>query len=140
MPTTAGTIEERQITLIVLVAPLGIAEGSAEAHASIRSFRALLDTGAQGTLISPNVVAKVGLVPTGFKEIVPASGETITVLKYRAGIGIPISEGAGRDIRGAELDVAELPYQPPDYDVLLGMDFLTNLHVTIYGGKFVLST
>ena len=139
MPTTAGTIEERQITLIVLVAPLGIAEGSAEAHASIRSFRALLDTGAQGTLISPNV-AKVGLVPTGFKEIVPASGETIPVLKYRAGIGIPISEGAVRDIRGTELDVAELPYQPPDYDVLLGMDFLTNLHVTIYGGKFVLST
>ena len=40
---------------------------------------------------------------------------------------------------GAPLVVMELPYQPPDYDVLLGMDVLANLHITMHASSFIMS-
>ena len=33
----------------------------------------------------------------------------------------------------------DLPYQPPDYDVLLGMDVLANFHITMHAGSFIMS-
>ena len=32
-----------------------------------------------------------------------------------------------------------LPFDPPDFDVLLGMDLLTEFHITMYNGTLVLS-
>ena len=40
---------------------------------------------------------------------------------------------------GRELEVAELPYQPDNFDVLLGMDLLMDFHITMHGGLFILS-
>ena len=42
-------------------------------------------------------------------------------------------------VAGRPLVVFELPYQPPDYDVLLGMDVLSLFHITMYSGMFVMS-
>ena len=41
---------------------------------------------------------------------------------------------------GDELEVAQLPFQPGNFDILLGMDFLTQFHFTMYGDFFILST
>lgn len=32
-----------------------------------------------------------------------------------------------------------LPYEPKNYDVILGMDLLSGFHLTLYGGNFILS-
>ena len=40
---------------------------------------------------------------------------------------------------GDELEVAQLPFQPGNFDILLGMDFLTRFHFTMYGDFFILS-
>ena len=37
------------------------------------------------------------------------------------------------------MDVGLLPYDPANYDVLLGMDFISALHVTMYGNSYILS-
>ena len=41
--------------------------------------------------------------------------------------------------RGKDIEVALLPYLPEDHDVLLGMDFLSGFHFTMYNGLFILS-
>ncbi len=33
----------------------------------------------------------------------------------------------------------ELPYQPSEFDVLLGMDVLGDFHITMQGGLFIMS-
>ena len=43
------------------------------------------------------------------------------------------------DYRGMEMEVALLPYQPQEYDVLLGMDFLLSFHFTMCAGNYILS-
>ncbi len=40
---------------------------------------------------------------------------------------------------GEMLEVAELPFQPDNFDVLLGMDYLTNFHITMYDDECILS-
>ena len=40
---------------------------------------------------------------------------------------------------GDELFVAGLLYQPDDWDVILGMDFIGMFHITIYGNRIILS-
>ena len=37
------------------------------------------------------------------------------------------------------LEVALLPFQPDNFDILLGMDFLMSFHLTMYGGAFIIS-
>ena len=80
--------------------------------------------------------------------ITPVTGKPVDLPKYRVRIDIPIEStvtlpGGGTAnqpvLSGKEIDVAELPYQPNNYDVLLGMDFLFGYHLTIYGGLFILS-
>ena len=37
------------------------------------------------------------------------------------------------------MEVSLLPYQPHNYDVLLGMDLISEFHLTIYGSNFIIS-
>lgn len=38
------------------------------------------------------------------------------------------------------MNVSLLPYQPKDYDVVLGMDFLADFHMTLVAGKLIMSS
>ena len=38
-----------------------------------------------------------------------------------------------------EMDVLQLPFQPPIFDVLLGMDFISAFHITLFNGRLILS-
>lgn len=40
---------------------------------------------------------------------------------------------------GRDLFVSGLPYQPEEYDVILGMDFIGAFHITIYRNRIILS-
>ena len=113
-------------------------------------YGALLDTGAQISMISPKIVSEVQLKTIGDAFVTPVNGEVIQTPRYRVRLDIPIdsirSLPGGKiepftDLRGQELEVAELPYQPTGYDVLMlmGMDFIALWHITMQGGHLILS-
>ena len=104
-----------------------------------KPYDALLDTGAQSTMVSPKVVEETSLKAIGYADIVPVSGEPIRTPKFRINLSIPITQGSTILLSGSELEVAQLPFQPGNFDILLGMDFLMNFHFTMYGGSFILS-
>lgn len=37
------------------------------------------------------------------------------------------------------MEVFGLPFQPDNYDILLGMDFITLFHITFYNGRLIWS-
>ena len=142
MPTFSGQVKNNQI---VLFSAISISDDPKPAH---RPYQTLLDTGAQATIISEKVAREVGLTPIGDATITPVSGQPILTNKYRVRIDLPI----GSEIRlpggrmqphtvymGADIDVAELPYQPENYDVLLGLDFVKRFHLTLYLNQVILS-
>lgn len=115
---------------------------------SSTQFAALLDTGAQKTCLSPRIPQTLGLIQIGIGTMVPASGQSINVPKYHIRIDIPIAtnvqlKGGGQYrsayLQGKNMDVFQLPFQPSNYDVLLGMDFISLFHITLFGGRFILS-
>ena len=84
----------------------------------------------------------------GESKIVPASGQPMSVKAYRVRISVPITlgimlldgnPGVETYFQGKDIDVLLLPYQPINHDVLLGMDFLTQFHLTMYGKNYILS-
>ena len=129
MPTIQGEVENGQVLVTAHI----------EHENRREEYMALLDTGAQGTLVSPRVVDQLGLKATGYLSMTPASGEPITTPKYRATVTIPAGRGASVFPPGGELEVGQLPFQPDNFDVLLGMDFLGDFHFTMYGHTFILS-
>ena len=128
MPTVYVEVKDHQAILDVSVSSVG--------GRSRQKYGALVDTGAQLTAISPGAAADVGLVAVGVRTIIPANGDPILTPNYRARLDIPI----GSDLRGKNIDVAELPYQPSDYDLILGMDFLSSTHITLWREWFILSS
>ena len=145
MATFSGKVDDRQILLFA-----AISIGSPPVNRTIpKSYKALLDTGAQGTLISEKVVNEIGLITIGPARFTPASGKPVETKKYRVRVDIPIESqvlepegGTAQEIdyRGMELEVSLLPYQPTGYDILLGMDFLSSFHFTMYAGTYILSS
>ena len=131
MPTFIGSSRNNQLLFASTV--------SDPAKLRSNNYYSLLDTGAQMTLISQKVVSGSGLISIGPGFVVPANGQPVVVPRYRARVEIPVTEGKQTLLRGADMDVLQLPYQPSNYDVLLGMDFISIFHLTLYGGQFIIS-
>lgn len=91
-------------------------------------FVALWDTGATGTVITKNVVDKLGLIPTGKELTYNANGEAI-VNSYLIGIQLPNGVGISK------LRVTEGILE--GMDVLIGMDIISegDLALTNKDGK-----
>lgn len=141
MATFEGTIANGQIIIVAAVSVSG-------AGGAPIPYNALLDTGAQVTMISDKVVQALGLTPVGHMPIIPVTGAPHNTRKYRARIDIPIASQAVHQggvvgphsvLMGMDLDVGTLPYAPNNHDVLLGMNFLSGFHITMYGNRFILS-
>ncbi len=148
MPTFSVQISDKRIIFNSTVARPSTDSVPTE-RKGYQTYRTLFDTGAQLTMISPKAVQELGLTPIGDMDVIPASGKPIRTNSYRIRLDIPIiaevvlpggEVGQETDYRGKYLEVAELPYQPADYDVLLGMDFIVGAHVSILGSLFVLSS
>ena len=61
-------------------------------------------------------------------------------VNYRTSISFYwVSSIFATEFWGKEINVVELPYQPENYDVLLGMDFLAGFRMTLYKSHFTLS-
>ena len=92
-------------------------------HPHVETFKALWDTGATGSVITKNVVDKLGLIPTGFGKVYHANGECI-VNTYLINIFLPNQVGI------PSLRVTEGILNGSD--VLIGMDIIS-------GGDFSIS-
>ena len=99
-------------------------------------------------MISERVVNDVGLVAIGIGSIMGVNGVAFQTKWYRVRVDLPVTSPrklpSGKVLeetyfRGLDLRVSLLPYQPEDYDVLLGMDFLSGFHITLFGGKLIMS-
>ena len=137
MPTFATEITDNRIIIVVSVAR--------DRTQAKMNYQALFDTGAQVTAISPKVVNDLVLLPVGPASIIVASGQQVDSFEYRARLDIPINYSSIHTTEpetffyGADIPVVNLPYQPRDYDVVLGMDLIRLFHATIALNKLVLS-
>ncbi len=115
-------------------------------------FMALVDTGAQTTGISKRVVKTLKLTAEG-KEVIQTAGNPVEVNLYHVNISIPVeirrpaSEKDGQVI--FEVDrverhwfsqtVIEIVNSFQEFDVLLGMDIISQCNLFIGHGEFVLA-
>ena len=107
-------------------------------------FMALVDTGAARTAVTSRLVDQVGAVPAGPGSFLPASGQPVDTSLFAIHLAIPVESHTpdGETLTfasGKRLIVFQLPYQPKDYDVVLGMDMLTHYHITMHDGSFIMS-
>ena len=143
MPTFEIHEVDHQILLKVAVEEPS-SGGGMTVSAGVRHemFDALVDTGAQRTFISSNVVSRLGAVPVDVGSFLPADGESQETEVFRLRVNIPYPQTGDRSLTiatGKDLNVMMLPFQPHNFDVLLGLDFLRQFHITMHNGLFLLS-
>ncbi len=143
MPTFGTQVADNQVMLVVAVSVPSPGDDAPK-----HTFRALVDTGAQSTLVTARVVRQLDAASVGMGAFMSANGQTELTDVFRLHISIPIAEAfpapdGGETVatfaRGRDLQTMLMPFDPPGYDVLLGMDILSHFHITMCQGLFVLS-
>ncbi len=104
-------------------------------------FRALVDTGAQRTMISPDVVARLGLNPIGRIPVRSAGGTIVHHDGYLFYVAFvvqnqPLSGTAAGSVLytlGKPIWGPEIPSTGGSFDVLMGMDVISSGSLKIEG-------
>lgn len=149
MPTRGGDVVNGQILLDVAVRlPTRRDQFEPPSHV----FMGLLDTGATRTMVSRRVIKDLNASPCGVSAFVPATGRPRRSKVYLLDLAIPVvadvvPTGDDADtvdvtvyVRGlANVPVQVLPRAFPDFDVLLGMDLISQFHITLCNGIYMLS-
>lgn len=111
-------------------------------------FNALVDTGAQKSMVTKNVVDAVGAPMVDIGSYISANGAVEATEVYRLRMDIPVSDATvlpdggvatSAYLRGTDLDVLLMARQLPGFDIVWGMDFLSAFHITMVNGLFTLS-
>lgn len=134
MPTFTKRVENNTIRIQVEIA---LAEGQPGYR-----VMAKVDTGATTTAVTTSVIKILGSPnPVSRGSYGTAGREIVHTSIYGLYVAVPVSKGSGETIfmDGGPLTVFELPYQPIDHDVIVGMDLLTRFHITMWDGNFVMS-
>ena len=106
----------------------------------MQGYDALLDTGAQSTLVSQKVVDELGFIPIGSDSIRTVEGNVVTTKKYYINVGILVQFGSNDIVgTGYTINMASLPFQPANFDVLLGMDLISRFHMTFWKNQIIIS-
>lgn len=143
MPDIVGTHNCSQVFVPVVLLPVERFEDTLNPQwlskpSAMHVLTALIDTGAQGTCITPNAAEKLGLEPTGMMRVHGVGGSKLHY-RYLFKIGFvdlrrseighqsPQFHVVGREIDGADFDCGP----DADFDVLLGMDLLSIGTLTI---------
>lgn len=102
-------------------------------------FKGLIDTGSQESGISQRVIERlapaVPLVPDSFKRVTPLGGAGVRTPACRLWMGLRF-DGLGSEpgFGGGFGVYFQIPNQPADFDVLVGMDMIERFAVKIDGG------
>lgn len=134
MPTFMGEVDQHRILLNVFVGP---------PETPKEVVRALIDTGATISCVTPTLVERLSLGSAEEWERLEGVHGPKDVPIYQAFLGIPISDHrddpafvrADPSIRVAEVDFSE----SAGFEALLGMDFLHPFHLTLFRNHFILS-
>ena len=87
-------------------------------------------------MISANIVSRLDLLPVSKTVVQTTTGQSETEV-YRLRV-TPIQSGPlgiGKIVpfpRGCDVDALGMPLLAHDYDVLLGMDVISQFHLTVY--------
>lgn len=142
MPTYCGSIKKRQLLLDVIV--------SNPKTNKTRPYRALLDTGATISSISPKVLKELELSSDGWMPVEGVHGEK-ELPTCSVGLHVPITElSQGQQQPGQQeltttsrgysrMKVTIMGKKANTFDVLVGMDLLEDFHLTVYKNQFILS-
>jgi len=134
MPSFLVKVKDNQAVIKVTV-------GDPNTLEQVNGYEALVDTGAQNTLVSSKIIHDLQLLPIGSDVIRTIGGDTISTNIYHTNVSIPIQLSSNDVVgTGFSIDVALLPFQPPNFDVLLGMDFISKFHITSWGNQILTST
>lgn len=126
---------------------------------SAKSKRALIDTGASRTCIAQECADELGLISIGKAIINTASGDC-EVHNYKIDLAIPVTtailqpiekEDGQRSMESvvigethwahAQHTINSIPAVEKDrgFDVILGMDILSQMHITMFKGSIIMS-
>jgi hypothetical protein len=142
MPTFAVALKNNAVIVIAT-----IAQPAPRNHDPI-PLSALVDTGATKTVIAPSCVPRLPISPVDTGAFLFANGETVESDIYRVRVDIPVqqpmtlpdgTEQIQTQSAGMDLEVGVLPYEPQKYQLILGMDFLSRFHISMFNGIFVMS-
>ena len=152
MPTIKGEVTDRKILLDILVWETFWDDNPADELSDIqdrmKSYTALVDTGAQISSITQKVVDELGLTDDGWESITGVHGsEDVPVYTVDMASGVMYSERnrKGETVRSTysrilwNNPVTLMGISPPDFDIIFGMDVLRELHITVFRDEFTLS-
>jgi predicted aspartyl protease len=96
------------------------------------TWKALIDTGADMTVISPSVVSALQPQQVGIVPVSHAGGVTVWRHTYDVRIRFGGHTGPGRWFN---VEAVEVPPAAPDVDVLIGMDLLIKIDMAWIGSR-----
>ncbi|MCG8624606.1 MAG: hypothetical protein MJE68_21750 [Proteobacteria bacterium] len=151
MPCYEGVIENRQIIFVCHVAnPLSEDGKKPASIQEMRAYRALLDTGAQLSMLTQKVVDNEGLFPIGTDSIVGVGGVIANRPHYLVDIHLTVPHGVSQTDEDGQQEAAvfERPFHevtlallqdiPYSFDILLGMDILEKCYLSLHGKRFTI--
>ena len=109
---------------------------------------AIVDTGSQMTMISSRVARQVGADPAGHVRLAHVGNAQARTDTFMVAIAAPVSPpAAGADGRSIfamltseAIEAAEMPFNPPNFDVIIGMDMLSRLVTTLDAERCVMQS
>ncbi len=147
MPVISGRHNRRQLFVDVVILDVrGAPEDQTTENAlavSLEPLRALIDTGATATSITPNAAKKLALRIAGRQPVLTASGITeVPFYFFRVGFTYPValepvSQPAAFHVLPEPVVGSELIFDNSPFDILLGMDVLSQGDLKVLGnGEF----
>ena len=97
-----------------------------------QEFRALIGTGAVHSIVSGIVLQRLGLTASGSRPVGVLGGSSV-----RSGLVwliLSVSDGPPLEVQASAVS-----HIAPGIDALIGMDYLQNLRLTVWGGRFKVS-
>ncbi len=146
MPSFKGIVDNGQCFITVHVHP-----PQSQRQKESRAFRAIIDTGAQRTCISQRVISALDLLSESKVKMKSTTG-TSAVNQYQLGIFIPIEKQTPVGIIDGKINIQReiallgssstvvMEFKAPDnFDVIIGMDMLSDCNLFVAHGEFFLS-
>ena len=129
MPTIEIAIVDDRIVLNVAIA-------AKRQDLAEHGFRAILDTGAQKTCISAEVVAKTRPEVVTETQLEDANGtkQWTNVLRVHVRVLLGLTASQATEHPGHDILAPQLLAPIAECDVLLGMDIISRWHVTLHNG------
>lgn len=148
MPAISGRHNRKQIFLDVVVIDVRRDSASTptagDLSISLEPLRALVDTGATATSITPQAAAKLNLRMAGRRTVLTAGGATdVPFYFFKVGFSFPrpvepVSHAIPFEVLPQPVIGSTLIFDGSPFDILLGMDVISQGDLKVFkNGEFV---